>query len=415
MANDADDPRREKGKLRSQAWFGRAGPRRLRAPQLDEEPGHARTTCSTAGRSSASATPGRELTPCNAHFRELAEHVKRGVLRGRRLPARIPGDVARRDAAAADGDAVPQPRQHGRRGIDPRQSDRRRRAADRLRQDHAGAADGRGELRPADDRRLRRADAERQVPRRATSARAPHVWKIQRGGARRRDDAATTSSRPRACMRRSPGHCMTMGTASTMASHGRGARHRPAGQRRDPGRRCAPQRARAAWPAGASSRWCTRTCACRRSSRARRSRTRSASTRAIGGSTNAVIHLLAHRRPHRRRRSTLDDWDRLGRDVPCHRQPDAVGPVPDGGLLLRRRPAGGDAGARASGLLHRDALTVNGKTHRREHRRTRRTTIARSSRRSTSRSRPKAGIAVLRGNLAPRRRRASSRRRRRRR
>jgi L-arabonate dehydrase len=36
------------------------------------------------------------------------------------------------------------------------------------------------------------------------------------------------------CMHRSAGHCMTMGTASTMASHGRGAGHRPARQRRDP-------------------------------------------------------------------------------------------------------------------------------------------------------------------------------------
>ena len=42
-----------------------------------------------------------ELTPCNAHFRELAERVKRGVYRH----------------------AVPQPLRDGRRGGDPRQSD----------------------------------------------------------------------------------------------------------------------------------------------------------------------------------------------------------------------------------------------------------------------------------------------------
>ena len=65
---------------------------------------------------------------------------------------------------------------------------------------------------------------------------------------------------------------------------------------------------------------------------------------ALGGSTNAVIHLLAIAGrvgvP-----LTLDDWDRLGRDVPTLVDLHAVGPVPDGGLLLRRRPAGGDARA----------------------------------------------------------------------
>jgi L-arabonate dehydrase len=51
-----------------------------------------------------------ELTPCNAHFRELAEHRQARRLRGGRLPARVPGHVARRDAAAAHRHAVPQPR-----------------------------------------------------------------------------------------------------------------------------------------------------------------------------------------------------------------------------------------------------------------------------------------------------------------
>ena len=79
----------------------------------------------------------------------------------------------------------------------------------------------------------------------------------------------------------------------------------------------------------------------------RPSRTPSASTRAIGGSTNAVVHLLAHRRPRRRR----SDARRLGPARPRRadpRQPDAVGPVPDGGLLLCRRPAGRDEASSAS-------------------------------------------------------------------
>ena len=69
---------------------------------------------------------------------------------------------------------------------------------------------------------------------------------------------------------------------------------------------------------------------------------------AIGGSTNAVIHLLAIA-GRVGVDLTLDDWDRLGRDVPDHRQPDALGPVPDGGVLLCRRPAGGHPRARRGG------------------------------------------------------------------
>ena len=76
-----------------------------------------------------------ELTPCNAHFRQLADHVKRGVWEMGGFPGRVPGDVERRDQPAPDGDALPQLDQHGRRGIHPRQPDRRRRAALRLRQD----------------------------------------------------------------------------------------------------------------------------------------------------------------------------------------------------------------------------------------------------------------------------------------
>ena len=47
--------------------------------------------------------------------------------------------------------------------IDSGQPDRRRGADVRLRQDHALAGDGRGELRSAGDCGVRRADAEREV------------------------------------------------------------------------------------------------------------------------------------------------------------------------------------------------------------------------------------------------------------
>ena len=46
-------------------------------------------------------------------------------------------------------------------------------------------------------------------------------------------------------------------------------------------------------------------------------------------------------------RFSLDDWDRLGREV-LPRRPHAVGALPDGGLLLRRRAARGAARTRRS-------------------------------------------------------------------
>ena len=86
-------------------------------------------------------------------------------LGGRRPAARVPDDVARRDDDEADDDALAQPHGDGRRGVAAREPARRRRAPVRLRQDHAGAADGRRERRPADDLHARRPDAERPVAR----------------------------------------------------------------------------------------------------------------------------------------------------------------------------------------------------------------------------------------------------------
>jgi L-arabonate dehydrase len=82
---------------------------------------------------------------------------------------------------------------------------------------------------------------------------------------------------------------------------------------------------------------------------------------AVGGSTNAVIHLLAMAGrigvP-----LTLEDWDRLGRDVPtlADVMPSGRFMMEDfyyaGGLLPIVRALG------EHGLLHKDAVTVNGKT-----------------------------------------------------
>jgi L-arabonate dehydrase len=114
-----------------------------------------------------------ELTPCNSHFRTLAEQVKIGVYEAGGFPARVPGDVARRDAAAPHRHALPQPRQHGRRGVirgNPVDGVVLLMGCDKT---TPSAADGRGQRRPADHRRVRRADAQRQAGAASSSARAP--------------------------------------------------------------------------------------------------------------------------------------------------------------------------------------------------------------------------------------------------
>jgi dihydroxy-acid dehydratase len=163
-----------------------------------------------------------------------------------------------------------------------------------------------------------------------------------------------------ACMSRSAGHCMTMGTASTMAcmveALGLALPHN------------------AAIPAVDSRRYVLAHTAGRRIVEMVRDDLRIAQilTRqafenaivvngAVGGSTNAVIHLLAIA-GRIGLQVTLDDWDRLGRNVPT-----LVDLMPSGRYLMEDfYYAGGlPAVIRAleqRNLIHRDALTVNGQT-----------------------------------------------------
>ena len=129
-------------------------------------------------------------------------------------------------------------------------------------------------------------------------------------------------------MNRSPGHCMTMGTASTMASHGRGARRRPAGA--TPRFRPSTPAATCwrAWPAGASSRWCSEDLVLSKILTREAFENAIRTLAAIGGSTNAVVHLLAIA-GRVGVELTLDDFDRLGRDVHC-----LVDLMPSGRFLM---------------------------------------------------------------------------------
>jgi dihydroxy-acid dehydratase len=121
---------------------------------------------------------------------------------------------------------------------------------------------------------------------------------------------------------------------------------------------------------------------------------------AIGGSTNAVVHLLALAGRIGVELS-LDDWDKLGAAVPC-----IVNLMPSGKYLMEDfYYAGGLPVVLKTllerGLLHGDALTVNGKTQAEN--------VAGAENYNPDvilpfdqPLRPNAGIAVLRGNLAPR-------------
>ena len=200
------------------------------------------------------------------------------------------------------------------------------------------------------------------------------------------------------CMHRSHGHCMTMGTASTMASMvealGVGM----------PGN--------AAIPAVDARRNVLARMAGRRIVEMVREDlvmskilTRQAfenairTNAAIGGSTNAVIHLIALA-GRLGVKLDLDDWDRLGRGVHTlvNLMPNGKYLMEDfcyaGGLPVVLRELG------EQGLLHKKALTVNGKTiwnnnrHAECFNRDVITSFAKPFKKN-------AGIAVLRGNLCP--------------
>jgi dihydroxy-acid dehydratase len=222
-----------------------------------------------------------------------------------------------------------------------------------------------------------------------------HVWKftemMKRGEMSEADMIESES-----CMSRSAGHCMTMGTASTMASMvealGIGLP------------------TNAAIPAVDSRRKVLSRMVGRRivelvheDVRMSQILTRNAFENAImvngaiGGSTNAVVHLLAIA-GRMGVPLSLDDWDRLGRDMPC-----LVNLMPSGRFLMEDfYYAGGlPVVIREIGkYVHKKAMTVSGKTlwenvkDAVNYNEAVITPIAKPFK-------PQGGIAVLRGNLAP--------------
>jgi L-arabonate dehydrase len=335
-----------------------------------------------------------ELTPCNAHFRKIADHVKRGVYEAGGFPLEFPvmslGETLMRPTTMLFRNLV---------SMDVEETIR----ANPL--DGVVLLTGCDKTTPA----LMMGAASCDLPAIVVSGgpmlngkfrgtdigSGTNVWSMSedvRAGKMSLADFMDAES----CMSRSAGHCMTMGTASTMASMvealGMGLP------------------TNAAIPAVDSRRYVLAHMAGRRAVdmvredlRMSKVLTRQAFENAIrvnaaiGGSTNAVVHLLALA-GRIGVTLALADFDRLGHDVPL-----LVNLMPSGRFLMEDfYYAGGlPAVIRELGdLIHKDALTVNGRRIGENN------AEAPCWNRDVIRTlgeplKEKAGIAVLSGNLCP--------------
>ncbi|SCY81509.1 IlvD/Edd family dehydratase [Microvirga guangxiensis] len=385
----------KKRQLRSQAWFGRQDKmgfyyrsflKNSGFPQDQFEGRPVIGICNTWS----------ELTPCNAHFRTIAEHVKYGVLDAGGFPLEFPvsslGEVTMRPTAMlfrnlAAMDVEEAIRAHPLDGV--------------------VLLMGCDKTTPA----LLMGAASADLPTIGVSG-GPQLRGVYRGkyigsgtniismSEQLRAGEVTLQEFHEAegAMNRSAGHCMTMGTGSTMASMvealGVGLPENAAIPAAD------ARRNHLARMAGRRivemvnedlvlSKILTR--------QAFENAIRTLA--AIGGSTNAVVHLLAMAG-----RSgielTLDDFDRLGRDVHC-----LVDLMPSGRFLMEDFYYAGGLPVvlrtlGEKGLLHKDALTVNGRSlweNVKDAPCWNREVITTFE----DPFKPEAGIAILRGNLAP--------------
>ncbi|HTJ94236.1 MAG TPA: IlvD/Edd family dehydratase [Pararobbsia sp.] len=336
-----------------------------------------------------------ELTPCNAHFRELAEYVKRGVREAGGLPLEFPvmslGETNLRPTAMMFRNLA---------SMDVEESIR----ANPM--DGVILLVGCDKTTPA----LLMGAASCNLPALAVSGgpmlngrfRGKHigsgtgVWQMSeevRAGTMTKEEFTEAES----CMNRSRGHCMTMGTASTMASMveslGMGLPHNAAIPAVDARRQVL------AHMAGRRIVDMVRDDVTMDKILTRQAFENAIRTNAaIGGSTNAVVHLIAIARRIGVELS-LEDWE-LGSEVPClvNLQPSGEYLMEDlyyaGGLPAVLRQLG------EKGLLHKDALTVNGSTiwdNVKDAPNYDEKVITKFD----APFKPKAGIAVLKGNLAP--------------
>ena len=382
-------------KLRSQGWFGGTGKNAMMHRSWMKNEGMP-----------ADAFDGRpvigicntwsELTPCNAHFRDLAEHVRRGVLEAGGFPVEFPvmslGESNLRPTAMLFRNLASMDVEESIRGNPI---------------DGVVLLVGCDKTTPA----LLMGAASCGLPAVAVSGgpmlngrykgrevgSGTDVWRfgeeVKAGRMALKDFLDVEAG-----MARSAGHCMTMGTASTMASMvealGIGM----------PGN--------AAIPAVDSRRKVLAQLAGRRIVELVREQvtidkilTRPAFENAIrvnaaiGGSTNAVLHLIALA-GRLDLPLGLEDWDRLGRGVPT-----VVDLMPSGRFLMEDFYYAGGLpvvikALGEAGLLNRDALTVSGHTIWES--------VADAENYNDQVIRPfdealkaEGGVMVLRGNLVP--------------
>jgi L-arabonate dehydrase len=335
-----------------------------------------------------------ELTPCNGHFRELAEFVKRGVYEAGGFPLEFPvmslGETQLRPTAMLFRNLA---------SMDVEESIR------------ANPIDGVVLLMGCDKTTpaLLMGAASCDIPTIGISGgpmlsgqfrgkqigSGTGVWQMSedvRAGKMAQEEFTAAES----CMHRSKGHCMTMGTASTMASMVEALGVALPGN--------------AAIPAVDARRYRQAQLTGRRivemveeEMNLSKILTRPAFENAIkvnaaiGGSTNAVIHLLAIA-GRIGVKLELGDWDKLGSDLPC-----LLNLQPSGQYLMEDFYYAGGLPAvmrEISHVLDGKALTVNGR------RLSENIADAPCWNRDVIKAfgepfKEKAGIAVLRGNLAP--------------
>jgi dihydroxy-acid dehydratase len=337
-----------------------------------------------------------ELTPCNAHLRQLAESVKRGVWEAGGLPLEFPvmstGETNLRPTAMLFRNLVSMDVEESIRGNPV---------------DGVVLMCGCDKTTPS----LVMGAASCDIPAIVVSGgpmlngkfrgkdigSGTDVWRFSeqvKAGTMTQEEFSEAES----CMSRSAGHCMTMGTASTMSAMAESLGL------------TLPQNS--AIPAVDSRRKVLAHMSGRRivemvhedlklSKILKREAFENAIrvNGALGGSTNAVIHLLAIA-GRVGVSMTLDDWDRIGRDTPT-----LVDIMPSGRFLMEDFYYAGGVPAvvrmlAEHGLLHASALTVTGRTI------TENCQDAPNWNEEVIRRVEKplvehGGIAVLRGNLAP--------------
>ena len=378
---------------RSQAWFGRDGKDGFLHRSWIKNQGYPDDMFD--GRPVIGiCNTWSELTPCNGHFRELAEFVKRGVYEAGGFPLEFPvmslGETQLRPTAMLFRNLASMDVEESIRG-NP--------------MDGVVLLMGCDKTTPA----LLMGAASCDLPTIGISGgpmlsghfrgkqigSGTGVWQMSedvRGGKMSQEEFTAAES----CMHRSKGHCMTMGTASTMASMVEALGVALPGN--------------AAIPAVDSRRYRQAQLTGRRivemveeEMALSKILTRAAFENAIrvnaaiGGSTNAVIHLLAIAGrigvPLK-----LEDWDKIGSELPC-----LVNLQPSGKFLMEDFYYAGGLPAVMREIKHvldGGALTVNGKTLGEN--------IADAPCWNREVIKPldepfkaHAGIAVLRGNLAP--------------